>query len=661
MSDIRRELSQVSSPSRVVDPGRPVDTSGFARAAGTVLGVLNDQRAARQEAQKNRVLADIERANFQENLEESQALTGKAVPNTVKEAGDQFVAMRDSLDQGSLSKEAYSLRTETLMKRIMMEEDDATVLMVADYVQKRGIEDSLFEEAKMLSGQAQQFRDNILEQQMEAFNYAVDNFSPEDLQGLSEEQVVALGQDGIRRENELERVREEKKAVAELRKTNLEIANLQDQRVERKLGQLSREGLNSNVFPVVNEFLNRFDALEGDAQSTQALMRQVPEMVNRVRQVQLQQRNVLIQNGAQQSTIDSFDKTAEGYIAFLEHLVEETSVLGADKTALGYIQTNLGIEGAQAMPMLTAISEVAPQASSVIADIATTYMAKEGTIDTVGEELSSFLSGGEERLARNGFIRAQQIVNNPIDRLDEQLKTNPNVAMGKVRFKNNQGEKFLKTENLVQKELAKDSWSSEYNGFLNLFNEDFEQGQLNLKFLKGSTSSLFTKEDAEVLSAVAQNSPDIGLGLALKARQSAGDLLRESPRIQGTTFSRRFWEIEYNNSTAQYEVVQTEEARKARENPPISLPIGYGGTPSVITNRNIENSPKVLEDQARAMNQIVDFMVMTHELDPKEAPIKKGAGPLKTNYLDLRRYYITQDPSFIQGPDSQSTGQSSDQ
>jgi len=176
-------------------------------------------------------------------------------------------------------------------------------------------------------------------------------------------------------------------------------------------------------------------------------------------------------------------------------------------------------------------------------------------------------------------------------------------------------------------------WFNDYAGFVRL-GENYVSGQISVEGFSGTVETTYSNERAEELMRYYNLNPATRDREVMFSRDSAMRLLQKAETINNPAlFANDLWSIEYDEGLGQYQANFNEEQaelRSSRVNDPSS---GLSPAARSIV-RTDQTLPESVDSQVLALNELIDFLVLTHSADSRVA--QGNSSP-----RDLRRAYAT--------------------
>lgn len=595
MAQLTSELQGSSNRVRVQDPGPrgPGILEGLARTGQTILSGLGDveqARAANRQARADGVLDQLASAALNDTVREAENIR---LPAGVEQGVRRLESVRASAAQGRASQ--TQVRTE--LERFVLEAqrdypDQMYEIMTA--VGQRGWDHYLFRDVALQREAQDSERAAMQQAETEAYNFAVENISPDNL-GSSYDEVATQGAYLRAEQAALERTRA---AAAEARAAAEEgrsATRFQREEANTAAYQAATSHIAASVGPALSRLQSEISS--GALPPGQGRLSRGLEIQRVIQEARTQALSNLA-GVADSSTINAVNTQLDS----LEEALNSIIVSDNAQDIIGVLENQIGLNVMEAVPGY-AVGRAVLGEENMVAVLSPQVQAaflEGGVYDSVA---STIVNGSvtDGALARYG-----QSFNN----IDNGNYTAEDVeAVGpavRVRLQNSSRRVS------AGEEEAFPSFLRDYRANLNLAQDTFQVGMTNGRAALSAASDVFSPRILENLSTI--GSPAVNQAALAEAEAALFSLTRSSLE---SNIPAGGGAVRFNPDTGQYEAggrgVQNPRARQALGaafNAAMSQP-GTRGALMLQQNASANNS----EAAAQAANMILDFMV---QLDTRE-------------------------------------------
>lgn len=604
-------------------------------------GVVNRAREMAGAAQAS----DQEIASNSAFIQDAVMFGGEdAPPAEFVAVGDSLTRLARGMAQGRVSSATYQMELERGISALMRQYPEMRAEL-ATYLQGRGIETSMFRELRLQQALDQNEDENRVVAQDTALKAAIN--AGVWVEGMPREQGVAWG-------NQLLRDAAEARAAAEAAEEARKNSSASREETQFRQQQADRAGVNaiiSNSQIAVGSAIQQFGLLSANAntdEQEQMLAEQGPRLIAALTTARSTAKQQLTRMNAGTSAHDQVDQYFDQAIKDVEEMVTgNLSRYQTTRRSLETLQTQIGIDVAQAFPMYARLSRVVPKEQLDM------ILSLDKLPPPVLEALRSEWENPSLPTTQTGRQRLAQLAGVLRNELDiRQLSPeegraalqvlNPMTARAAAEIKNgNTGPGYF------------DAWIKGANQVLNAASA-IDVATADPQSIVNATASVFSRDQYIALEEMAKNPTyaQEAREIAYHGRATAMHLLNVS-RAQLKPDPAGLWTYQVNGdgqaTTVFNRARATEVARTtlARRSAGLSYAEERAGGLGGITNQSEPTQAEINAEVARlersgapdnmrriaaAQNQAVGWLVMTTKYDEDM--------PQNITPRELRRFYM---------------------
>lgn len=564
-------------------------------------------------------------------------LAGAPPPPGVERAASEILRAQAAEDQGRAPTGSSRVILESRLAELRARYPDQQAV-IEKTLREAGVDHYLFRQTDLEQKVFETRRDAELAGFTEAVSAAtkaglyLPNMSPED--------AAVVGRGLMKAEYDAKMLRDQQEALR---------AAATEGRTQTQFnqGQLDREGANvygnlmdQVTLPLFNYLSSRITeaGMVDDEGNIRSLEQILPEAVNGIRQVTQNTIARARAEGASQSVIDSIQARGDQLVKSATDMYSgDGSQYQVRKQALDTMQTTLGLNAMQAMPIYSGLSEILGQAAvnQIFQDNPIAFLPS-GTLDRLKAELSGNISGvvdtDQEKATMAtvaGILRGQLDISQLNERqASEVIKTMAPTHEANAREVANGGGN---QRAYINSGIALTNAAVELQPGLDA--EGFKQVPVAQNYLFQPSQ---LRADIEMANA----GPDGQLLVSGKRAAATHTLQLGQQRQLPASLREQGWSVQYRNGRFQAELNQDTYNRwrgSFVNRQTTSTPYGTtmqigGGSSRPEYNQARTRIPEDIRNQVWGMNLAMDYLVGTSQFDEDF----KGVSP-----NEVRRYFGT--------------------